>query len=200
MKRFPVLMAITVTVMFVLSPCFGGDGAALEVHDGDNIKVSWNGNGITTSPLRLDYPEITRKCEDDSNQFTKDLVLWESATIYPVIKDSHGQTVDWASDWYYEHTPWEKYLNLLQEKTKSAKVGFWVDSDVQSQRSFRIAQASGAVAQSNLQPSVYHGNVKSKVFHRTGCQHYNCKNCISTFRAPDEAIKAGYRPCKLCNP
>ena len=47
---------------------------------------------------------------------------------------------------------------------------------------------------------VLHGNIKSKVFHRAGCRYYNCKNCIVPFNTRDEAIKAGYRPCKICQP
>ncbi len=47
---------------------------------------------------------------------------------------------------------------------------------------------------------VYHGNVKSKVFHRPGCRYYNCKNCVAVFQTREEAIEAGFRPCKVCRP
>ena len=33
----------------------------------------------------------------------------------------------------------------------------------------------------------YHGNVRSHVFHASGCQHYNCKNCIKQFNSITEA-------------
>jgi len=48
--------------------------------------------------------------------------------------------------------------------------------------------------------TVYHGNVKSKVFHHPGCRWYNCKNCTRVFYSREEAINAAYRPCKICNP
>ena len=47
---------------------------------------------------------------------------------------------------------------------------------------------------------VYHGNTKSKIFHSPSCRHYNCKNCTMEFSDRQEAIDAGYRPCKICKP
>ncbi|MGA2937458.1 MAG: Ada metal-binding domain-containing protein [Syntrophobacteraceae bacterium] len=42
--------------------------------------------------------------------------------------------------------------------------------------------------------------VRSHVFHRPGCMHYNCSNCTEVFTSREAAIRAGYRPCKICNP
>ena len=48
--------------------------------------------------------------------------------------------------------------------------------------------------------SYYIGNKNSKVFHRPWCSYLpDLKNRIY-FKARDEAIDAGYRPCKKCNP
>jgi len=46
----------------------------------------------------------------------------------------------------------------------------------------------------------FHGNTKSKVFHRSGCNDYDCKHCTAGFKTRDEAIKAGYKPCGSCKP
>lgn len=46
----------------------------------------------------------------------------------------------------------------------------------------------------------YHGNLKSKKFHRPGCRYYSCRNCLANFKTREEAIKAGYYPCKVCKP
>ena len=46
----------------------------------------------------------------------------------------------------------------------------------------------------------FHGNAKSKVFHRPGCSGYDCKHCTASFKTRDEAIKAGYKPCGSCKP
>lgn len=48
--------------------------------------------------------------------------------------------------------------------------------------------------------TVYHGNVKSHIYHRPGCRHFDCKACTAVFTSKDEAHKAGYRACKVCRP
>ncbi|MGA3114819.1 MAG: Ada metal-binding domain-containing protein [Syntrophobacteraceae bacterium] len=47
---------------------------------------------------------------------------------------------------------------------------------------------------------IYHGNVRSHVFHRSSCRYFDCPNCTQVFKSRDEAIASGYRPCKVCNP
>lgn len=46
----------------------------------------------------------------------------------------------------------------------------------------------------------YHGNRYSHIFHRPGCRYYNCKNCVVYFATRQAALKAGFRPCKICKP
>jgi hypothetical protein len=56
------------------------------------------------------------------------------------------------------------------------------------------------VAEAQAASMVYHGNRKSHVFHRPGCRYYDCKNCVVVFHSRGEALKAGFRPCKICRP
>ncbi|WP_242012404.1 Ada metal-binding domain-containing protein [Pseudodesulfovibrio cashew] len=51
-----------------------------------------------------------------------------------------------------------------------------------------------------LAASVYHGNKRSHVFHQPGCRYFDCKNCVVVFTSRQEAIGAGFRPCKICRP
>lgn len=48
--------------------------------------------------------------------------------------------------------------------------------------------------------TVYHGNVKSHIYHRPGCRHFDCKACTAVFTSKEEAHKAGYRGCLVCRP
>ncbi len=43
-----------------------------------------------------------------------------------------------------------------------------------------------------------HGNVRSHVFHASGCRHYDCKQCSAVLQTVTEALAAGYRPCRQC--
>jgi len=42
------------------------------------------------------------------------------------------------------------------------------------------------------------GNPKSKVYHKTGCHHYEAKGSTAEFKSEQEAVKAGFKPCKQC--
>ncbi len=37
-------------------------------------------------------------------------------------------------------------------------------------------------------------------FHASDCKYYNCSKCTVIFNSRDEAIRAGYVPCKICKP
>ncbi len=61
-----------------------------------------------------------------------------------------------------------------------------------------LAIALGVLAAGEAPP--YHGNNVSFIFHGPQCRYYQCKNCVIKFNSRQDALKAGYRPCKICNP
>lgn len=117
----------------------------------------------------------------------------------------------WLYTRYCKDKVCEKWRDL-EAAARRGKVGLWSDANPtppwEFRRSARSGSVSSAKAKSRVSESVatnpalvgavYHGNVKSKVFHAPGCQHYNCKNCTVTFRSQEEAVKAGYRPHHTC--
>ena len=58
-------------------------------------------------------------------------------------------------------------------------------------------------AEANPAPSnragLLHGNTKSGVFHKPGCAFYEGKESTARFLSREEAVAAGYKPCKLCD-
>ena len=92
------------------------------------------------------------------------------------------------------------------EKTaRINRVGLWSDRDPIPPWEWR--HGSSNKGQVSIKPvtasdksSVYHGNAKSRIFHTLKCRYYNCKSCTAVFKTQQEAIKAGYRPCKICKP
>ena len=60
---------------------------------------------------------------------------------------------------------------------------------------------STAVGAGNVaQKATYRGNAQSLIFHATACRYFDCKNCTAVFSTRQEALNAGYRPCKVCRP
>ena len=76
----------------------------------------------------------------------------------------------------------------------------WLAGAVCLVASRSLAGPQTAAAVQARQDAAYHGNVRSGVFHRAGCRYYNCRNCVAVFNTREEALKAGYRPCKVCKP
>ena len=60
--------------------------------------------------------------------------------------------------------------------------------------------AASAAAVAAMAASSYHGNVQSLIFHAPHCRYYDCKACVAVFPTREAALKAGYRPCKVCRP
>ena len=57
-----------------------------------------------------------------------------------------------------------------------------------------------ALTEAQAASIVYHGNRKSHIFHQPRCRYYNCKNCVVEFTSRQQALAAGFRPCKICKP
>ena len=74
----------------------------------------------------------------------------------------------------------------------------WYDNDHTPPWEWRKGKRSAVSKENAITEGKYHGNMKSHVFHGSGCQHYDCKNCVKGFDSIDEAVGAGYRPHKQC--
>ncbi|AGC49428.1 hypothetical protein K9U34_06095 [Lawsonia intracellularis] len=44
----------------------------------------------------------------------------------------------------------------------------------------------------------YSGNSSTKVYHNKECRYFDCTACTIGFDSKEEAEKAGYTPCRLC--
>jgi len=61
---------------------------------------------------------------------------------------------------------------------------------------------AGSNVQSSAGSGAYVGNANTRVFHYSSCSYVNRMKEGNKvyFSTRDEAIAAGYRPCKVCNP
>jgi len=51
-----------------------------------------------------------------------------------------------------------------------------------------------------VQVPIYHGDIVRHIFHSANCEDFDCPGCIAVFRGREQAIRAGYRPCSVCQP
>jgi len=67
------------------------------------------------------------------------------------------------------------------------------------ERSSKIDEPNNTISSAHSFMSDYlRGNVKSRVFHFSICDHYHCKNCSIEFKSVEVATQAGFSPCRFC--
>ncbi|NTU72794.1 thermonuclease family protein [Candidatus Roizmanbacteria bacterium] len=117
--------------------------------------------------------------------------------------------------WKYTKYCIESFCNdwtTLEEQASRQGVGLWSDRDPMAPWDWRHSPQKEQQVESNaagklkqqatykesVSGRLFHGNTNSHVYHNSGCQYYNCKNCTSSFNSGDDARKLGYRACQKC--
>jgi micrococcal nuclease len=202
--------------LFVASPCLAFQGKCVGVSDGDTITA------LTVDKVQhkirlygIDCPEKHQDFGQRAKQFTSDMVFSKDVEVDSVDQDRYGRTVGivtitgkslneelvkagyaWVYEQYCKKATLCENLRVLQEQARSNKTGLWSHPNPVAPWDFR----RGGVSQGERHAisGSFHGNTNSKVLHAPSCRYYNCKNCTAGFKTKDEAIAAGYRPCKMC--
>ena len=197
-------------------------GRVVGVADGDTVTVLCNDNEQKKVRLfGIDSPEKSQDFGSKAKQLTSDLVFGKQVRVIQEDVDRYGRTVgiiyfgklcineeiiNNGFAWVYRNycdkplcQEWIKKESIAKEN----KIGLWSQKDPTPPWDFRHGKPrtiSIASKQNNSHEGLIHGNVNSRVFHTETCKYYNCSNCTENFKSKNDAINAGYRPCKICNP
>ncbi len=200
-------------------------GKVISVADGDTITVLDNRHRQTRIRLYgIDTPEKGQAFGRKAKQFTAGLVAGKivKVKIYDVDKYGrsvgvvfvHGRNVNeeiiragygWQYRKYCRVSFCSKWLTI-EQMARNVGLGLWRDKHPVPPWEWRKGRSRNHMAAGNRSArkaiqggtGIYHGNVRSHVFHGPGCRHYNCKNCTRVFRSKQEAMRAGYRPHRQC--
>ena len=210
-----------ISVLILPSLSLAWQGKVVGISDGDTITVLHNNRGEKVRLYGIDTPEKRQDFGNKAKQFTSNMVFGKYVEVESVTKDRYGRTVGlvyingqclneelvragfaWVYIKYCKKAicaDWSR----IEAAAKVNKTGLWSHNPIPPWE-FRHGKSRGSRAdytkQADNQSLVYHGNVKSKVLHTPECRYYNCKNCTAIFNNKEEAIRLGYRPCKLCQP
>jgi endonuclease YncB( thermonuclease family) len=221
-RLIPVLLLgvfLLATIAFSASNLTGN---VVGISDGDTITVLVDQRPIKIRLHGIDCPEHGQPFGQKAKQFTSDLAFKKTVTVRQVDKDKYGRIVgditlpDGSSlnreiikagyAWWFRQYSTDASLGQLEDEARRAKIGLWADPNPiapwewrKGEQTQRFAQKKGRGPKSEP-VTIYHGNVKSGIFHGLGCRYYDCKNCTAEFKSREEAIGAGYRPCKVCRP
>lgn len=150
------------------------------------------------------------------------MVFGKTVDVKPIDQDRYGRTVgivtfDGVSlnvelvrsghAWVYKQyckEPRCKEWEFIEAKARDEKNGLWSIRNPVPPWDFRHNERIGNAQPQISSPAqsqpgaIYHGNMRSKVFHAPGCRDYDCQNCTAGFKSKEEALNAGYRPHGSC--
>ena len=188
-------------------------GKVVGIADGDTITVLQDNQQFKIRLYGIDTPEKSQDFGQKAKQFTSDMVFKQHVKVVSYDIDRYGRTVGTVYTgqkclneelvkngfaWVYKKYCAESFCNQwaqLEREAREKKLGLWIYDNPIPPWDFR----SGKSIKNNIS-GVYYGNVHSLVFHAPTCKHFNCKNCTKVFQDRESAIKAGYKPCGICNP
>lgn len=201
-------------------------GKVAGVTDGDTISVLRGGKAVKIRLDGIDCPETGDDFSSKAKRFTASLTLGKEVEVNGKKKDRYGRLiarvlveetdvpvalVQKGLTWDYLKYSSDPVLARAEATAKSAGVGVWSLPNPLPPWEVRSQRGQGAIARkATAMPKtaststdagvVYHGDLRSRVFHAACCPHYTCKNCVVEFSSRDAAVDAGYRPRGHCKP
>lgn len=185
------------------------EAQVVEVIDGDTIVVLLNGVRERVRLIGIDTPEVGRPYYEEATRKTTELVLGKTVRLEKDIseRDKYGRLLRYVyvgslfvnaelvrqgyahAYTYPPDVKYADYFTQLQREAREKGVGLWGPST--NSKNNETKQKVKYVASKRRAP-----------FHYPWCPWakkiapYN----LQTFASREEAIKAGHRPCKVCNP
>jgi endonuclease YncB( thermonuclease family) len=218
-----------VTLLVLISPVlsWGWQGKVVSVSDGDTTSILHGNKSERIRLFGIDCPERSQDFGERAKQLTSDMVLGKEVEVEPVTKDRRGYTLAilkmdgqilnrrlieaglaWVDTRFCCRKECHEW-NQLQDHAQQAKVGIWSapgpippwEFKGPSRKALRSHPQTKSKDIAGHSPAeLYHGDVVSHIYHAPGCEAFNCKNCIAVFRNKEAALRAGYKPCEVCNP
>ena len=198
-------------------------GKVVGISDGDTITVLQGRQQFKIRLYGVDCPESSQEFGRKAKELTSSIAFGKYVEVTVLDVDRYDRSVGvvhvgattineallkngyaWLYTKYCKQSfcgEWEK----LEKQAASKRIGLWADKDPMPPWEWRKNQKEGQQATTGAAANLpedagglFHGNIKSHVFHSPGCQNYDCKNCTETFKSVEEAVKAGYRKHEQC--
>lgn len=192
-------------------------GVVTHVIDGDTLVLASGDLSVTVRLEGIDAPERGQAFSGQSLRYLRVLAYSQHARVLVKETDRYGRLVgrvlvagkDVSEEmvraglaWHYVEYSSDPRLGALEKQAREKQLGLWADRSSVAPWDVRHGENTrGPVQPSNRSPAgseVYHGNVRSHVYHAPGCRDYDCKNCTTRFNSQEQAAAAGYRPHARC--
>lgn len=199
-------------------------GRVVGISDGDTITVLKEGRGQKIRLYGIDTPELGQAFGKKAKRFTSDQVFNHQVKVVSLDRDRYGRIIALVYPIGKSESLNEKIIKTgygwiyvkyckadfcagwydFEKEAKEDKLGLWIDSNSIAPWIFREKNRNQSSRiesiTKNRNDLKYYGNTSSHIFHKIGCKYCNCKNCTTEFYNRNDAINAGYKPCKICKP
>lgn len=193
------------------------EGICTQVLDGDSIMVTVGARELNVRLEGIDAPEYYQAFGDEAAKLVERRAARSLVTLDVRGLDKYGRTlarvsvrgVDLSLElvreglaWHYVQYSDDPKLASAEKDARGAGSKIWSQSDPQppwEARRRRKAQSHAATSTAH-DSAEYHGNTRSRVFHKRTCRNHGCKNCTVGFNTREDALQAGYRPAGDCRP
>jgi len=194
------------------------------VIDGDTIDVvSVDKRTVRIRLEGIDCPEAGQPFSNVARNFTRTLLFDKTVTVRPIDTDRYGRTVarvvidgkeasvalvSAGLAWVFTTYSNDRTLEAAEADAKRAKRGGWADPAFGPRPATPTRRGGGGPPATGSTPAPivstpaavgpFHGNTSSRVYHRSTCRNYSCKNCTAVFTTEDDARKSGYKAAGDC--
>lgn len=194
-------------------------GKVVGIMDGDTIKIVTDSVQKKIRLYGIDCPEKNQAFGNKAKQFLSEIISGQNVKIIQEDVDRYGRIVGtvyfnnrcineeiikngyaWVYRYYCKKSFCTNWIEI-ENQSKSNGIGLWSQKNPIPPWEFRHNfKEKKSNTENNATIQEFHGNISSHIFHRASCRYFNCKNCTTKFNSRDDAIKSGYRPCKICEP
>lgn len=219
MHRFLILLLILVTVILTLSPCHAESfiGKCVGIYDGDTIRVEYEGEDYDIRLDGVDCPEENQSFHKEARQFTSDLLSGKDILVELIDEDQYGRCIarvkigyrDLSLElvraglaWHYKKYSSDPAIAQAEEEAKKKKKGIWsMENPVapweHRQMVFNHMMPPIPAESPAENEQIMYITVHGECYHLETCPSMTGESKAIPL---EEAIKQGYRPCRICNP
>lgn len=189
-------------------------GKVVAVMDGDTIEIVRSNKVYRLRLDGVDCPEKSQAYGAAAKKFTSDRCFGKQVTakireqdkygrylakvILPGGKELNALLLRNGYAWHYKQYNKDAAYAALENQARKEKLGLWADKNPLAPWEFRHKKPDTP----KLSSGKYVASQNSTVFHKPSCtqaQKIKAHN-RRWFGTRSAAIKAGYKPCKLCKP
>ena len=217
-NRWIAILPVFLACFFAPCQAEAWQDKVVTIIDGHTLAIQREGKKERVRLYGIECPHKHQDFYDRAKELTSELVNRKVVEVETIALDRKGRTKDqfgqtvalvYTEDgrclnealvkaglaWVHNESctqPRCRAWKELEKEAKRQKTGLWSLPNPTPPWEFHSRREA--------QLPVYHGDIVKHLFHTSNCEDYDCTSCIAVFKGREQAVRAGYKPCTVCNP